>query len=526
MAVTLLTTTPVLDVMPTDLASIMDELRACHAIFSPLFARREQREWATTYLQGLLLDIPRTSIEPVVLHLRGADRNAVHTLQQFVSIGAGDDGSILTQFWREIAADLGDDDGVLVVDGSDFPKRGSTSVGVKRQYCSQLGKMASCQAGGFLAYASAQGNALLDRRLYLPEEWLSDAYAERRADCGVPPDVTVMTKPMLSLAMVQQVVRAGSLPCRWVAGDEPLGGNPALLDVLGELGLWHVMEVARDTRVWRERPATTIPPWSGRGCKPRKARPADDVPPPISVADLAAALPASAWQAYTIKEGSQGPLVAKCALQRVVAVRDGLPGPTVWLVLRRSLTDGKLKTFLSNAPADLALPRLVRTSGMQWPIETRLEVGKQKLGMGDYEIRSWRGWHHHMILVIPALGFLVRLQGRFEQTLRPWPCRRHNSSWRPSSHTQPPMRPGCWRCPPARAAVNICCSTKPLHSWRAIPADVDSRAGSVAMALGCAMALAGQKRRAERLCCGAGAQEKRRRGHLGPQLIGARLVEL
>lgn len=418
MDTTLLTTAPVLDLTPTDLDSIVDELHAYHAIFSPLFARREQREWAVTYLHGLLLDIPRKSVEPMVLHLRGADRNAVRALQQFVAIGAWDDGPILAQLWREIAADLGDDDGVLVVDGSDFPKQGKESVGVKRQYCGQLGKTANCQAGVFLAYASARGYALLDRRLYLPEDWFSEAYAERRADCGAPAEVTFTTKPMLSLEMVQQVVQSGSLPCRWVAGDEAFGDHPALLDALDELGLWYFMEVAHATRVWRERPATAVPPWSGRGRKPTTVQLADDAPAPIGVADLAADLPAAAWQPYPIKEGSQGPLAAEFAFQRVVAVRDGLPGPEVWLILRRSLSDGELKTFLSNAPADLALPRLARTSGMRWPIETCFAVGKQVLGMGDYEVRSWRGWHHHMTLVILALGFLVRLHGRFEQTLR------------------------------------------------------------------------------------------------------------
>jgi SRSO17 transposase len=99
-------------------------------------------------------------------------------------------------------------------------------------------------------------------------------------------------------------------------------------------------------------------------------------------------------------------------------VREGLPGPDVWLVLRRSVTDGEVKAYLSNAPADIAVVRLVRVSGMRWPIETCFKVGKQVLGMGDYEVRSWRGWHHHMTLVLLAMGFLVRLQGRFEKTLQ------------------------------------------------------------------------------------------------------------
>jgi len=349
----------------------------------------------------------------MVLHLRGPDRNAVRTLQQFISIGAWEDGPILQQLWREIAIDLGDEDAVLVLDGSDFPTQGKESVGVKRQYCGQLGKTANCQAGVFVAYASTHGYALLDRRLYLPEEWFSEAYAERRQECGVPAELRFTT----TLEMVQELVAAGSLPCRWVAGDEAFGDNPALLDGLDKLGLWYFMEVAHDTRVWRERPATRVPPWSGRGRKPSKARLADEQQSASSVIELAAGLPSSAWQRYTIKEGSQGPLEAEFACERVVAVRNGLPGPEVWLVLRRSLSDGEVKTFVSNAPAELARQRLVRTSGMRWPIETCFEVGKQVVGMGDYEVRSWRGWHHHMTLVLLALAFLVRLQGRFEQTL-------------------------------------------------------------------------------------------------------------
>jgi SRSO17 transposase len=306
---------------------------------------------------------------------------------------------------------------VLVVDGSDFPKQGKESVGVKRQYCGELGKTANCQAGVFLAYASVHGYALLDRRLYLPQDWFGDASAERRAACGVPDDVSFTTKPMLALAMIQDVVAAGALPCQWVAGDEAFGDCPALLDGIAALGKWYFAEVAHTTRVWRERPATAVPAWSGRGRKPTKLQVVPDAAPALTVADVAAGLAPTAWQRHTIKEGCQGPLVADFAFVRVVAVRDGLPGPDVWLVLRRSVTDGDLKAFLSNAPADIAVARLVRVSGMRWPIETCFEVGKQALGMGDYEVRSWRGWHHHMTLVLLAMGFLVRLQGRFEKTL-------------------------------------------------------------------------------------------------------------
>ncbi len=413
-----LTTAPVLDLTPNDLDGILDELRTYHAIFSPLFFRPEQRAWAQTYLHGLLLNIPRKSIEPLILHLHGADRNAVRAMQQFVGDGAWDDTAILRQLWREVASDLDDAEGVLILDGSDFPKQGLESVGVKRQYCGQLGKRANCHAGVFLAYASQRGYALLDRRLEMPEDWFTDAYADRRVACGVPETVRFTTKPLLGWQMLEAVVSAGALSCRWVPCDEAFGSNTALRDKIAGLGLWYFAEVPHDTRVWRERPASAVPQWSGRGPKPKREQLAPDPPAPLEVQTIAAALPAEQWQQHVIQEGSQGPQIAEFAFLRVIAVRDGLPGPAVWLVLRRSLSDGELKTYVCNAPADVPEQRLVRTSGMRWPIETCFEVGKQELGMGDYEVRSWRGWHHHMTLVLLALAFLVRLQGRFEQTLQ------------------------------------------------------------------------------------------------------------
>lgn len=419
MDTTAVATAPVLALTSQDLETVVGELTAFHAIFSPLFARTEQREWSRQYLHGLLLELPRKSIEPMVLHLHGANRNAVRGMQQFLSEGAWDDSAILRRLWSEVAADLGDPvDGVLILDGSDFPKQGTESVGVKRQWCGQLGKTANCQAGMFVAYASQKGYALLDRRLYLPQDWFTAAFAQRRADCGVPEDVPFQTKSQLGLAMIEAVLASDNLPFQWVTGDEAFGDNPALLDAIDRLQKWYFMEVAHDTRVWLERPAMAPAPWSGQGRPPRKPRLVADAPAALGVAALAAELPEEAWQPYTIQEGSQGPQRAEFAFRRVLAVRDGLPGPEVWLILRRSLSDGELKTYLSNAPADIAPARLIRTSGMRWPIESCFLVGKQELGMGDYEVRSWRGWHHHMTLVILALAFLVRLSGRFEKTLR------------------------------------------------------------------------------------------------------------
>ena len=410
-------TAPELKLKPSEIDDLLTELREYHAIYSPLFRRREQREWGEKYLQGLVSDIPRKSIEPIGLALEGANPNAVRALQQFISEGAWEDEVILNRHWQEVDRDLGEEDGVLTLDGSDFLKQGKESAGVKRQYCGEVGKRANCQAGVFLGYASRKGYTLLDRRLYLAEEWVEEeAYAERREKCGVPEEIVFQTKPQLGWEMINSVRKAKTLRVRWLVCDEGFGRNTSLLDNIAESGLWYFAEVPHDTRVWTTRPVTAVPVWLGRGPKPTRERLVGGEPKAQQVAVLAVSLPANQWSRHTIKQGSKGPMVADFVAIRMVAVRGGLPGPDVWVVLRRNVRTGELKTYLSNAPADTPLTALVRMSGMRWSIETSFKECKQHLGMGDYEVRSWRGWHHHMTLCILAHFFLVRVGLRLKKT--------------------------------------------------------------------------------------------------------------
>ena len=409
----LIETAPKMDLAIQDIELLVEELRAYHTIYSPLFQRRAQRQAAHTYLQGLLATLPRKSIEPMVLAVDGVAPKAVRAMQSFISEGQWDDEQLLHRHWKEVEADLGADDGVLMVDGSDFPKQGSHPVGVKRQYCGELGKRANCQAGVFVGYVSSHGYTVLDRRLYVPAAWLTDdAYAERRRQCGIPSDLPCKTKPTLAQERLAAVLKSQALRCRWVVADEAFGGHPGFLDGVAGLGLWYFAEVPHTTRVWEARPATHIPPRRGRGRRPYRERLVEGAPEARTVA---AALPAKAWTRQTIKEGSQGPMVAEFATLRVVAVRDALPGPEVWLVLRRHGETGELKTYLCNAPVDTALEALLRMSGMRWPIETCFEDSKQLLGMGDDEVRSWTGWHHHMTLVILAHFLVVRMSLRLKK---------------------------------------------------------------------------------------------------------------
>ncbi len=414
---TLIETAPAMELRPHDIDHLVDELAAYHAIYSPLFQRREQRKWASDYLHGLLLDIRRKSIEPMMLALRGDDINAIRAMQQFVSEGAWADRPILERHWCEVDQTLGDEDGVLTLDGSDFHKQGNESVGVKRQYCGEVGKRANCQAGVFVGYASCGGYTLLDRRLYLPKEWVEDdAYGERRRKCAVPQDITFKTKLQLGWEMIREVVDHQVLRCRWVTCDEAFGRDTVFLDQVAGSGLWYFAEVPHDTRVWRRRPETFVPKGSGRGRRPTRSRLCPGQAQAEEVKAVAESVSSAKWSRQLIKEGTKGPMVADFAVSRVVAVRDGLPGPEVFLVLRRNLETGELKTYLCNAPADIPLKTLVRLSGMRWPIETCFEEGKQYLGMGQYEVRSWRGWHHHMTLCILAHFFLVRQQQRLKKT--------------------------------------------------------------------------------------------------------------
>jgi SRSO17 transposase len=426
---TIIETTPKFNVTVKDIEDLPTELANYTAIYQELFGRREQKEHHATYLEGLMLDVPNKSVETMMLNLKGDDANSIRSMQHFLPVarsgyrseGSWQDKAILQRHWQEVSHDLGDENGVLIGDDSGFPKQGEESVAVKRQWCGELGKVANCQVGVFLGYASQHGRTLLDRRLYLPQEWVEDDdYAERRRKCGVPQEITFKTKPTLLLEMVRAVHADGSLPFQWLACDEAFGRDTAFLDQVGDY-LWYLAEVASDTCVWLQRPQTAVPAWSGRGRKPTRQRLIAGEPETQELNRIAASLPAAclavrqaAWTHHTIKEGSKGTLVADFAALRVVAVRDGLPGPEVWLVLRRDPATGEIKYYLSNAPAETQLATFAWVSGMRWPIETCFEEGKQEIGLGDYQVRSWTGWHHHMTLCILAHFFLVRLQIRLK----------------------------------------------------------------------------------------------------------------
>jgi SRSO17 transposase len=370
--------------------------------YVPLFAHEEHQVHARRFVQGLLHKGERRNTENIAEALHGG---SVRALQAFVTTGAWCDVALLAESRRHVLEVLADDDAVWNSDETGFPKKGTKSVGVKRQYSGTLGRTDNCQVGVFANYASTKGHTFMDRRLFLPEEWADDPV--RRQEAGVPEDVVFRTKPALALEMVAQAVE-DRVPFRWVGGDSVYGESPTFVQGVRLLGKCYVLDIGCDTLVWTQQPQV-IPaeqrPRSGRGRAPTK---------PLVVGErqrvdaLVAMLPATAWQRLMVGEGSQGPRLYEYAELTVWLSEDDLPGPAERLLVRRSLgQSAELKYHRSNAPATVPLAKLAQVRGTRWTIEEDIQSAKGECGLDEYETRGWRGWHHHTALALLALAFLV-----------------------------------------------------------------------------------------------------------------------
>jgi SRSO17 transposase len=398
---------PTCNLAPRDVEQFVDALAAYHAAFAETFGRPEQVRWSGVYLTGLLGPEPRKTTERIAL-TQGVN---VRDLQHFIGQSAWATEPVIDRHQLLVAQTLGTPDGIVLIDESGVVKQGADSVGVAPQYCGAVGKVANCQVGVYLGYTSSHGYTLLDARLYLPEPWLVAEAATRRAQCGIPEDLTFQTKPELALELLQSLLRRGHLPFQWVAADALYGDTPAFVDGVAELGKWYFVEVACSTHVWWRPPELYVPEWSGRGRRPTKMRLRYPYQRPRRVDAIVRRIPQRLWQRYVIKEGSKGPIVCAFAFVRVHVVRSGLPGEVVWLVIRRNLDDPtEVKFYLSNAPGSCPLATLARMCGARWPVELCFAESKDEVGLDHYETRSWKGWHHHMVLVMLAHHFLVQLR--------------------------------------------------------------------------------------------------------------------
>jgi SRSO17 transposase len=365
--------------------------------YLPLFYRVEQRENAVVVLEGLLSGLQRKTCEPI------AREHGVHRkpIQAFVGHGAWDDDKVIAELHRHVKTELADPGAVLVIDPSSFIKKGTESCGVKRQWCGRLGKTENCQVGVFLCYAADGGHAPLDRQLYLPQDWASDA--DRRKKCHVPEEVIFQEKWRIGLAMLDRC--RNELPHAWVAADDEMGRCTEFRDELRLRKERYVVDVPCNTLVRDLEAPRPRRKRAGRGRKRET--------PFVSVKQWMAKRPASAWQRVEVRPGTKGPLVVEAMTRRVQTRRDKHRlGPEERLLVKRTVVEGctKIDYSLSNAGPEIGIEDLVRGHAQRYRIEQMLAEGKGSAGLGHYEVRSWVGWHHHMTLSMLALWFLVSQQ--------------------------------------------------------------------------------------------------------------------
>jgi SRSO17 transposase len=364
------------------------------------------------YCTGLLLPGERKSVEPMAARVAPGRVQAAHqSLHHFVAQADWSDAAVLSVVRAQVLPALERQGPIRawIVDDTGFPKKGKHSVGVARQYCGQLGKQDNCQVAVSLSVATGQASLPVAYQLYLPEDWANDP--DRRAKAGVPEDVIFRAKPEIALAQIRAALEAG-VSRSVVLADAGYGNDTALRDGLTAMGLTYVVGVQSSIRLWSPGTQPLPPkPWSGRGRPPSRVR-RQPGHAPVSAKDLAQALPEDAWRRITWREGSKVPLASRFAAVRVrPAHRDywrTAPRAEEWFLIEWPQGEVEpTKYWLSTLPENTKLADLVDQAKLRWRIERDYQELKQEIGLGHYEGRGWRGFHHHATLAIATYGFLV-----------------------------------------------------------------------------------------------------------------------
>lgn len=364
------------------------------------------------YCLGLMMPGERKSVEPMAAVTAPSRTAAQHqSLLHFVGNAAWSDAKVLAKV-REMVLPAVERQGPIeawIIDDTGFPKKGEHSVGVARQYCGQLGKQDNCQVAVSLSLANRHASLPVAYRLYLPEVWAQDS--KRRHKTGVPEDVHFKTKPEIALEQIDAACKAG-LPRGVVLMDAGYGCNTNLRAGVGALGLRYVAGILPNTSVWTSGTGP-LPPkkWSGQGRPPKLVR-RDASHRPISVKQLALDLPKRAWRTIKWREGTAEPLTSRFARVRVRAAHRDYnltdSRPEEWLLIEWPKgEDAPSKYWLSTLPSDITFRALVDMTKLRWRIERDYQDLKQEVGLGHFEGRGWRGFHHHATLCIAAYGFLI-----------------------------------------------------------------------------------------------------------------------
>lgn len=374
-----------------------------HAEFAPVFGRKPCRQRSQDYLRGLLVQASERGNAENLSEVTDASERV---LQRFLTESKWDDDAVMGKLQEYLGPRLTHPEAVWALDESGFPKQGKKSAGVARQYCGAVGKVANCQIGVFLAHIGPRGRAIVDKRLYLPAAWTDDP--ARCEEAGIPEAQRVYKSiTELALEMLQAAKRRGGLSADWVTGDDAYGRSPTFRDGVAKAGWLYVLEVPGDTPVWPPTPTWETAPATGRG-RPPEPRPVASER--LQVRERAAALPESAWQEIKVGEGAQGPRSYRFAFEQIRETRDGKPGGELWLIHKQNVDGSEPRWFLSNAPWTTPQIKLAQVAMSRWPIETEFEANKSHVCLGEYEVRGWPSWHHHITMCLLASAFLLTLQ--------------------------------------------------------------------------------------------------------------------
>jgi len=365
-----------------------------------------------SYCTGLLLPGDRKSVEPMAARLRPDRTSAEHqSLLHFVGQSCWDEKALLRAVREVVFPAMTEHHRVeaWIVDDTGFPKKGRHSVGVGRQYCGQLGKQDNCQVAVSLSVATCEASLPVAWQLYLPEAWVEDF--ERRKKAKVPDEIGFLTKPEISLGQIRSALAEGIAP-GVVLADSGYGNSSAFRDGLDDLGLAFVVGVIGTATVWPPGMTPTVPAGTGRGRTPKRLRRGGDDAPTEQVQTLVRRLSAEAWQRVTWRGGTAETLTSRFAALRVRPAqgdhRRSEPRDEQWLLAEWPEEEDKpTKFWFSTLPLDTSIARLVYMAKLRWLIERDYLELKQELGLGHYEGRGWRGFHHHAALCIAAYGFLV-----------------------------------------------------------------------------------------------------------------------
>ncbi len=360
---------------------------------------------------GQFSTLARKSIEPIALQV---DASSVRAMPRGIGSVSWEEPRMLEIYPHWVADDRGAPEGVLMIDATGFVKKGQDSAGVARQYCGTLGKVENGPVGVVAAYASRQGYALVDKRLFLPEPWCTEAYTTGRTKCAVPKEVALQTKPQLAAAMVHEVHAAGILPFRYIVADCLYGNSPEFWAACEAcVGTVAFVAIPEDTRCWRQPLATQVHTDKYRGETRTKHVLAPLGTPPRAVAKIARELSVTGWYRRTVSEGAKGPITSEFARKRVRLCKDGQPAQTVWFVMKRSLGEHPTSWYdISSAPVRGSLRLLVWLRGVRWAVEQCVAETKTELGMDHYELRKYMGWHHPILTCMLAHCFLWHMKLR------------------------------------------------------------------------------------------------------------------